>query len=47
MKLNVELVERQDNKMTDLSSMFYGISNLMPNSNFNDFDSRNIFNFPF
>ena len=40
--LNVELVERDNNKMTDLSYMFEGISNLMPTSNFNNFNSINI-----
>ena len=38
-KLNVELVERPNNKITDLSFMFGAISNLKPNSNFNNFDS--------
>ena len=41
-QLNVELVEKDNNKMTDLSYMFEGISNLMPTSNFNNFDSTNI-----
>ena len=47
MQLNVELVERQDNKITDLSYMFCGISNLMSTSNFNYFDSSNITNAEF
>ena len=41
-KLGVELVEKNNNKMADLSYMFEGISNLMPTSNFNNFDSINI-----
>ena len=45
--LDVELVERQDNKITDLSHMFEGISHLMKNSNFNDFDTGNVVNTEF
>ena len=45
--LEVELVERLDKQITDLSYMFEGISYLMKNSKFNDFDSRNIVNTEF
>ena len=41
-KLNVELIERKNNKMKSLSYMFYEISTLQPTSNFDGFDSINI-----
>ena len=41
-KLEVELIERNNNKIYDLSFMSEGISNLMPTSNFDNFDSINI-----
>ena len=46
-KLNIELIEKQDNQMTDLSYMFLKISNLLPTSNFDDFDFRSVTNAEF
>ena len=44
LKLDVKLVERKFNIMTDLSFMFKNISTLNYESNFNNFDSINIKN---
>ena len=41
-QLEVKLIERKNNPMTDLSFMFYGISSLNSESNFADFDTTNI-----
>ena len=41
-QLEVKLIERKNNPMTDLSFMFYGISSLNSESNFADFDTINI-----
>ena len=42
LKLNVKLLERKNNLMTNISYMFYEISTLMPISNLSDFDTTNI-----
>ena len=43
-QLEVILIERKNKPMKDLSFMFYGISSLNSESNFDDFDTTNITN---
>ena len=43
-QLEVKLIERKNNLMTNLSFMFYGISSLNSETDFSDFDTTNITN---